>query len=66
MAEPIYSLRKINDDSLNWKKNYSNILYSGSFKIDKILDNGSVVLKKNNDYWNKGNVKDSKVVITFF
>ncbi|MBV4419904.1 peptide ABC transporter substrate-binding protein [Clostridium tyrobutyricum] len=66
MAEPVYSLRKINDNLLNWKKNYSNILYSGSFKIDKILDTGSVVLKKNNNYWNKGNVKDSKVVITFF
>lgn len=66
LTEPIYSLRKVDDNLSNWKKDYKNILYSGNFKIDEVSDNGSIVLKKNNNSWNKNNVKSSKIVITSY
>ncbi|WP_446897682.1 peptide ABC transporter substrate-binding protein [Clostridium sp. LBM24168] len=66
MAQPIYSLRKIDDDLFNWKKRYNDIAYSGSFKIDKISDEGYIEMKRNDKYWNKNNVKNSKIVITSF
>ncbi|MBP2033210.1 peptide/nickel transport system substrate-binding protein [Clostridium algifaecis] len=66
LTEPIYSLRKIDGNLSNWRKNYKNILYSGSFKIDNVSDDGDIVLKKNDKFWNKNNVKSSKIVITSF
>lgn len=66
MAQPVYSLRKIDDDLLNWKRKYKDIAYSGSFKIDKISDEGYIEMKKNDKYWNKDNVRNSRIVITSF
>ncbi|MCT8976295.1 peptide ABC transporter substrate-binding protein [Clostridium sp. CX1] len=65
LAEPIYSLRKINEDLVSWKKNYKNILYSGCYKIDNILDNGDARLKKNEEYWNNSSVKSEDIMVTF-
>ncbi|MEY8764128.1 MULTISPECIES: peptide ABC transporter substrate-binding protein [Clostridium] len=64
LAQPVYSLRNIDYKLVNWKKNYKSILYSGSFVIDRISQDGSVILKKNNSYWNKSRVKSSKIVLT--
>ncbi|MBA5850868.1 peptide ABC transporter substrate-binding protein [Clostridium sp. cel8] len=66
MAEPVYSLRKIDDDLLNWRRKYKNIPYSGSFVIDNISDNGDIELNKNKNYWNKDNVKNNNVIIKEF
>lgn len=66
MAQPIYSLRKVDDNLFNWKKKYSDILYSGSFKICKISDDGDIEMERNDNYWNKSHVKNSKIVITSF
>lgn len=65
LAEPIYSLRRINEDLTNWKKNYKDILFSGSFIIDDILENKHIKLKKNEEYWNNSSVKSGDILITF-
>lgn len=64
LAQPIYALRIVDYKLVNWKKYYSSILYSGSFIISKISDNNEIILRKNNNYWNKTQVKSSSIVIT--
>lgn len=64
LSEPIYSLRKINDDLNNWKKKYKDIAYSGSFIIDNITENNEITLKKNAQYWNESLVKSSEILVT--
>lgn len=63
LAEPIYSLRKFNNDLFEWEKNYKKILYTGCFIIDDISNN-NITLLKNNNYWNKGMVKSDKFVLS--
>lgn len=65
LAQPIYSLRNIDYKLVDWKKDYKSILYSGSFVIDSISQNGDITLKKNTYYWNRSQVKSSKVILTF-
>lgn len=65
LSEPIYGLRKIDDNLTKWSKEYKNILYSGSFTIDKISNSKEVTLKKNENYWDKDSVKSDKVLVTF-
>lgn len=64
LTEPIYSLRKINNDLFEWKKNYKEILYTGCFTIDSISDTGYISLIKNNNYWNSEAVKSNKVILS--
>ena len=64
LSEPIYSLRKVDDDLKEWKKNYKNIVYSGSFIIDNISENSEITLKKNLEYWNKDLVKSDEILVT--
>lgn len=65
LSEPIYSLRKIDSKLKDWKDQYKNILYSGYFAIDNFSKDSGVSLTKNKYYWNKNNVKSSKVLMTF-
>lgn len=64
LSQPIYSLRKLNDSLKTWKKNYKDILYSGSFMIDDFSDNGGITLKKNIKYWNKDSIKSDEILLT--
>lgn len=64
MAQPIYSLRKIDNNLSTWKKKYKEIPYSGSFVIDKIFENGDIQIKKNKNYWNSKKVKNTKITMT--
>lgn len=64
LCQPIYSLRKLNDDLKTWKKNYKDILYSGSFVVDDFAYNGDITLKKNDNYWNKDSVKSNEILLT--
>ncbi|MCI1945606.1 peptide ABC transporter substrate-binding protein [Clostridium luticellarii] len=64
LAQPIYSLRNIDYKLVDWKKEYKSILYSGSFVIDNISQNGDITLKKNSDYWNKSQVKSSSIILS--
>lgn len=64
LAEPIYSLRRINEDLTQWKKNYKNLGYSGSFKIENISESNELTLRKNSEYWNKDSVKNDEVIIS--
>jgi ABC-type oligopeptide transport system, periplasmic component len=64
LSQPIYSLRKVNDDLKGWKKNYKDIVYSGSFVIDNFSDNDDITLKKNNEYWNKDSTKSDEILVT--
>lgn len=63
LAEPIYSLRKVNENLVNWKTSYKNILFTGSFNIDNV-DKNNVTLVKNDNYWNRDNVRSNKVLVT--
>ncbi|MEY7999742.1 peptide ABC transporter substrate-binding protein [Clostridium sp. Mt-5] len=64
LAQPIYSLRNIDYKLVNWKKDYKSILYSGNFTIDNISSDGDITLKKNSNYWNKSQIKSSKIILT--
>lgn len=64
LAEPIYSLRKINDNLIQWKTNYKDILFTGSFVIENISKANEITLIKNNNYWAEDNVKSNKILIS--
>lgn len=64
LSQPIYSLRKVDNNLKEWKNNYKNVVYSGSFVIDNISDNGDITLKKNAEYWNKDSVKSDEILVT--
>lgn len=64
LSQPIYALRKIDNNLVDWKKNYKNILYSGAFQIDNIIQNSEILLKKNNNYWDNNLVKSEKILIS--
>lgn len=63
ISNPALSLKENFYNLRQWKKEYKKIKYSGPFIIDNIYENGEVSLKKNNKYWDKENVKASKIHI---
>ncbi|WML36024.1 peptide ABC transporter substrate-binding protein [Clostridium sp. OS1-26] len=64
LAEPIYSLRKINNDMVEWRKNYKEILYTGCFTMQGISNNNEISLVKNDNYWNKNTVRSNKIILS--
>lgn len=64
LSQPIYALRNIDYKLIDWKKDYKSILYSGSFCISNISNNGEITLKKNSYYWNRAQVKSNAVTLT--
>lgn len=64
LAEPEFGLRNLDDNLTDWKKNYGNIKYSGAFKISGMSDRGKLDLVKNEDYYDKYEVKSDKIQIT--
>lgn len=64
LSQPEFCLRKIDNKLDNWKKEYSDILYSGPFKIEKVSSKDEVTIIKNDKYWDKDEVKSNKIVIT--
>lgn len=66
LAEPIYSLRVIDSKLFNWEKAFDSILYTGPFKIKSISGNGEVTLVRNDNYWNKDDVKSNKIIVTSY
>jgi oligopeptide transport system substrate-binding protein len=63
LAMPLYSLRGESNALKHWSLNYKKIRYSGGFQIADIKADNSVILEKNEYYWNKDNVTDSKFMI---
>jgi peptide/nickel transport system substrate-binding protein len=63
LSQPVYGLRKINDDLNTWKKSYSNIQYSGPFMIDVISEEGEITLLKNEFYYDYEEVRSERVYI---
>lgn len=64
LSQPIYALRNIDYKLIDWKKDYRSVLYSGSFCINNISDNGEITLKKNSHYWNKSQVKSNSITLS--
>jgi peptide/nickel transport system substrate-binding protein len=64
LSQPIYSLRKINNNLKNWQLNYENIVYSGAFKLEDISKDGKLTLVKNDNYYDKEETKSDKIFIT--
>lgn len=64
LAEPVYSLRKIQGNLVSWKNDYKEIPCSGPFIIESLKENKEIVLTKNKNYWNSSGVKSSKIVMT--
>jgi peptide/nickel transport system substrate-binding protein len=64
LSEPIFTVRKLNNDLKDWLKNYKNIVYSGPFKIDDIAENKEITLVKNKFYWDTDHVPGDKIFIT--
>ena len=63
LSQPIYYIRKIDNNTMNWQKNYKNLLCSGSYKISKISSDGDITLEKNVNYIFKDKVMSSKLVL---
>lgn len=63
LSQPIYGLRKIDNNITSWKKNYEKINYSGAFAIKKVESNGNILLSKNNNYVFKDLVKSNNVAL---
>lgn len=64
LSQPIYTLRKVNNELKTWKESYKSILYSGPFKIEDISKEGEIALVKNDHYYDKAEVKSDKLYIT--
>lgn len=62
LSQPIYNLRKIDDNLADWKKKYRNIVYSGPYKIEEFFNN-KVTLEKNEYYILKENIKSNKLIL---
>lgn len=63
LALPLYSLRIEFNALKHWSLNYKKIRYSGGYKISNMNDDNSVILEKNEYYWNKDNIVDSRFMI---
>ncbi|AGK96427.1 peptide ABC transporter substrate-binding protein [Clostridium pasteurianum] len=63
LAQPMYGLRKIDNNIANWKKDYENINYSGAFSIKKVESNGNILLSKNKNYVFKDSVKSNEIML---
>ena len=64
LSQPIYTLRKVDNNLKTWKKNYSGIAYSGPFVIDEVSKEGEIALSKNEYYYDIYEVKSERLYIT--
>lgn len=64
LAQPIYGIRKFQDNLTTWKNDYKSILFSGPFKIKALNDTNEIELEKNNKYWNSESIISSKIMLT--
>ncbi|MDP4144599.1 MAG: peptide ABC transporter substrate-binding protein [Bacillota bacterium] len=64
LSEPQYCLRQFDENLIKWKSSYNKIKYSGAYTINNVADNKNVMLVKNGMYWDKGNIRSSKICIT--
>lgn len=64
LSQPMYGLRKIDDNITKWKSNYENMNYSGAFTIKKIESNGNILLSKNSNYIFENLVKSSNIILS--
>lgn len=55
------SIQEVGD---SYGKDYSKVVYCGPFKIDSYEKEKSMVLSKNDNYWDKDNVKLNKINMT--
>lgn len=62
LSNPIYVLRKIDDNLKTWVFNYDKMVFSGAYKI-KHIKNEEMELEKNMYYWDKENVISNKIII---
>lgn len=65
MSNPAFVLRKFDSNLTDWDKNYKNIAYSGPYKIEEIKSKGEVLLVKNENYYEKDEVKSEKISALF-
>ncbi|EJO5347710.1 ABC transporter substrate-binding protein [Clostridium botulinum] len=61
LSKAKYKLRKIDDRTKNYKENLNEIPCTGAFYINKI-DKDEIIIRKNNKYWDKENIKINRIV----
>jgi peptide/nickel transport system substrate-binding protein len=64
LSQPIFTLRKVDNNLKAWIYNYEHISYSGPFTVDHISESGEVSLLKNEFYYNKDEVKSDRIYLT--
>ncbi|URZ04082.1 ABC transporter substrate-binding protein [Clostridium felsineum] len=52
LTQPIYYIRKMDNNLKNWSKNYNEIKYSGPYKISGISNN-TALLEENSNFFSK-------------
>lgn len=63
LSQPIYTLRKIDASLKDWKSAYSNIGYTGPFKLQNISEDGELLLARNENYYDNEEVKLDKFYV---
>ncbi|WP_010234495.1 ABC transporter substrate-binding protein [Clostridium arbusti] len=63
LSQPMYGLRKIDNNITKWKSNYEKMDYSGAFYIKKVESNGNILLSKNSNYVFKNLVKSNNIIL---
>lgn len=65
ISNPVFVLRKIDSNLIDWDKNYKNIQFSGPYKINEVKSKDEALLIKNENYYNKVEVKSEKLSVEF-
>ncbi|MFL0246488.1 peptide ABC transporter substrate-binding protein [Candidatus Clostridium stratigraminis] len=64
LSEPVFALRIIDANLKDWRNAYKNINYTGPFSLYSIDNSTGLTLLKNENYYDKAEVKSDKLYIT--
>ena len=63
LTKPQFKLRKISNDLKSYKENYKNIITTGAYKINKIEQDETIELKRNEYYWDEETTSPDKILV---
>ena len=64
LCNPVFTLRKDDNNIRSWKEAFEEIKYSGPFIIKDINKEGEVSLLKNEEYWRESEIVSSELLFT--
>lgn len=64
LSQPVFSLRGSINALRDWKKQYTNIKFSGPYYIREFKGNDKLALLQNGYYWDKDSLEQNSIMIT--